>query len=447
MVAVSESTRVTTAAQLMEAIQQRIPTIQVDGQVRGMPMITLSPGVRLCGGTLEFGGKGVRLTRDNVLEDVTIRVPEHEAAIVNDTSIADLGTVRLAGVRTSGQVLLVARDAVRSGHIHVDGLAVEAADVRGRVDRPHGFGVDALQGGFTLWNQQPDPAAEITAELLDLTIGRAQHPVRGSGVFVGGHGDWTGASDGGTVRVTTLRTGEIHVDGGIPDDTPDLISGGVFVISGAVVEHVLNAGAVTTYGPNDMVLDNWGSVRHWEAVAPITSYGPSGIGFVNFADLDRLDVRAPVVTHGTGARGFNLYAGSLRHASFDSIATTGNGAIGIQVSRQLPVLEVRGDLTTGGGTGTSLVQGVQTQLTAIALSIKSGGSIGQATVGGRIATRGDNLVTVDVDGELGRLIAAGGIHADGSGSDAVRIQGQGPDLNGVNITAADGRTVVRQPRR
>jgi hypothetical protein len=32
----------------------------------------------------------------------------------------------------------------------------------------------------------------------------------------------------------------------------------VFVISGAVAEQVVNAGPVATYGPNDMVLDNWG---------------------------------------------------------------------------------------------------------------------------------------------------------------------------------------------
>jgi hypothetical protein len=81
---------------------------------------------------------------------------------------------------------------VRSGHVRVDGLTVAAAEVRGRVERPPGFGVDALQGGFTLWNQQPDPAVEITAELLDLAAGDTEHPVRGSGVFVGGHGDWNG---------------------------------------------------------------------------------------------------------------------------------------------------------------------------------------------------------------------------------------------------------------
>ena len=66
-------------------------------------------------------------------------------------------------------------------------------------------------------------------------------------------GDWNGKADGGILRVSTLRTGQIVTDGQIPAGTPDLISGDVFVISGAVVENVVNAGPVTTNGQNDMV--------------------------------------------------------------------------------------------------------------------------------------------------------------------------------------------------
>ncbi len=437
-----EWTRVSTAADLVRAAESRALAIEVDGVVRGMPMVTLAPGVRLRGGVLEFGAKGVRLTRDNVLEDVTVHCPEHEAAILNDTSVTDFGTLTLRGVRTTGQVLLLARDAVRSGHVAAADVVVEAADVRGRVQRPHGFGVDALQGGFTLWNQQPDPVVEITAELLGVSAGSAGRPVRGSGVFVGGHGDRGGAADGGTVRVSTLRTGEIHTDGGIAAGTPDLISGGVFVISGAVVDQVLNTGTVTTYGQNDMVLDNWGQVREWTATAPLTSHGPSGIGFVNFGALGSLDVQAPITTHGTGARGFNVYDGSLARASFASIATTGDGSVGVQVSRELPYLEVRGDLTTSGGIGLSLVRGVQVELAAVALSVKPGGRIGAATIGGRIATRGDHLTTVEIDGEVGSLTVTGGIHAAGRGADAVRAGVGDVDLSGIDITAADGRSIV-----
>lgn len=88
---------------------------------------------------------------------------------------------------------------------------------------------------YTLEQHGPDAQVVITAELCGISASSQDAPVRGSGVFIGGHGDWNGAPDGGTVRVSTLLTGEIHTDGGIPPGTPDLISGGVFVISGAIV--------------------------------------------------------------------------------------------------------------------------------------------------------------------------------------------------------------------
>ncbi len=149
------------------------------------------------------------------------------------------------------------------------------ADVRGRAERPHGFGVEALQGALTLWNRQADPEVVITAELLDISAGSMETPVRGSGVFVGGHEDWDGAADGGTVWVSTLRTGEINTAGGILPGTPDLISGAVFVLSGALVDQVINEGPVSTNGQNDMVLDNWGEVTTWTAKAPVISNGPT----------------------------------------------------------------------------------------------------------------------------------------------------------------------------
>jgi hypothetical protein len=235
-----------------------------------MPMITLRPGVSVRGGTLWFGAKGVRLTADNTLEDVTVIVPDWEVAIGNDTSIADFGRLTLRNVRTRGQVLLLADDAVSRGHVEVDGLAVASADLRGRPDRPHGFGVEAMPGAFTLWNRQADPMVRITASLKGISAGAPDSPIRGSGVFVAGHGDPAGRADGGFVDADVLRTGTVVTDGGIEPGTPDLISGGVFVVSGARVAAVINDGPVTTMGANDMVLDNWGEVGAWTARAPVT---------------------------------------------------------------------------------------------------------------------------------------------------------------------------------
>jgi hypothetical protein len=416
--------------------------IEISGSLTGMPMIWLPPGVSLRGGTLQFGAKGIQLTAGNVLEDVTVIVPDHEVAIGNDTSVSDLGRLTLRNVSTRGQVLLLADGAVASGHVEVDGLDVASADLRGRTDRQHGFGVDAMQGAFTLWNRQHDPAVRITASLRGICAGSADSPIRGSGVFVAGHGDWDGHADGGVVAADVLRTGPIVSDGGIQPGTHDLISAGVYVVSGAEVDTVINDGPVITMGANDMVLDNWGKVGSWTARAPVTSHGPSGIGFVNFGELGRLEVQAPVTTWGPGARGFNVYDGHLASAWFRSITTHGDGAVGIQVTRDLPVLEIAESVTTFGGAGTSLVRGVQTRLSAIAVSIMPGGRIGSLTAGGSLSTHGDQVVTLDVAGTLDMLEVGQGITATGVASDAVRLAGQAPGLDRVTVTAAHGQAIV-----
>jgi hypothetical protein len=406
-------------------------------------MISLPPGVAVRGGTLRFGGKGIRLSSDNVLADLTVIVPDWELAISNDTAVTDLGRLTLTNVRTRGQVLLLADDAVRTGHVHVDGLAVAAADVRGRPDRPRGYGVEALQGAFTLWNRQRDAAVRITATLTGISAGTSDSPIRGSGVFVAGHGEESGRPDGGVVEVDLLRTGPIVTNGGIEPGTPDLISGGVFVVSGAQVTTVINDGPVLTMGANDMVLDNWGKVGTWSARAPVSSFGQSGIGFVNFGELERLDVQAPVTTYGVGARGFNVYDGSLSSAQFQSISTYADGAVGIQVSRDLPILHIAGDVTTYGGRGTSLVRGKQTELSAIAVSILPGGRIGRLTAGGSLSTHGDQVITLDVQGALGALEVRGRVSATGESSDAAHLTGDTDGIDGVAVVASRGEPIVR----
>lgn len=432
---------VTNIEELVAAVSRGDPHITVRGEIRGMPMLSLQPGQTLTGGVLRFGSSGVQMVRDNTLSDIAIHTSEFERAILNDTHVADMGTLTLRNVRTVGQVLLLVADEVRAGHVHVENLHVERADMRGRIKRPSGFGVDAMQGAFTLWNTHRDEV-RITAELLDISVGSADAPARGSGVFVGGQGGTQGDWKGGRVDVTRLTTGEIHTDGGIVGGTPDLISGGVFVITGAFVDSVENDGPVTTYGQNDMVLDNWGSVRNWTARAPVTSWGPSGIGMVQFGRLDTLRVEAPIETFGRGARGFNLYAGSMLEASFKNIRTHADGAIGIQVSRDLPKLSVEGDVTTVGGEGDSLVKGKVLKLKACALSVKAEGSIGRLSIGGALRTSGNNVVTVEVEGRIDEMKVVGGIHAEGQHSDAVNIAGGQVNLDGVAIDARDGERVT-----
>ena len=77
------------AAELQAAVADGVPVIEVSGTISGSPRIVLAPGVRLTGGRLEVGSKGVMLTRDNTLQDVEIVVPEHEMAVYADTTQAD----------------------------------------------------------------------------------------------------------------------------------------------------------------------------------------------------------------------------------------------------------------------------------------------------------------------------------------------------------------------
>jgi len=434
---------VRTAGELLGALADGARRIIVRNEISRLACLRLPPGVHLEGGSLVFGARGIVLSTDNELSGIVIDCPEHEVAIGNDTGVEDLGSLVLRDVRTTGQVLVLVEGAVRNGAVVVDGLTVAAADLRGRLDRPHGFGVDAMQGALTIWNRQPDPDVVIEATVDRVSVGSPERPIRGSGVFVGGLGDDEGRSAGGHLEVTVLGTGAVHVDGGIRPGTTDLISGAVFVQTGAVVDEVRTAGPVMTAGANDMALDNWGEVRRWICTAPVTTAGPSGIGVVNFGYLRQLDVRAPIETFGTGARGFNLYGGSLESAAFDSICTHGDGAVGVQVSVPMPTLVVRGDVVTTGGEGTSLVQGQPVTLKAVALSVKPGGRIDEVIVGGHLRTTGSGVVSMELLGPVGSLRTAKGIVAQGTASDAVHVApGLAGVLAGVELQADHGSTVV-----
>jgi hypothetical protein len=404
---------VSTAAELLDAIAGAdVNQIVVEGQISDVPSLRLAPGQMLQGAdedaALLFvaGVDGLQLTRDNRVHDLHLAVSPERRAIHNDTRVDSLGNIVLSDITTIGQVQILARDKVRGGHVEVSGLDVIAADARAQPERPQGFGVHVLQGAFTLWNMQADASVVITARLTGLSAGRAAAPVRGSGIFVGGAG-----FEGGRLAVSLLETDAIYSDGGIAPGTPDMITGGVFTVFNAFVDVVRNLGPVTTYGVNDMVLDNWGSVDRWIAEDKITSYGPSGIGFVNFGIVNELDMQAPIETFGQGARGFNQYAGTVNRAVFDRITTHADGSVGIQVSQPIGTLEVHRGIETFGGTGDSLVKGVVVKLSAIALSIKPGGSAHAIDIEGGCVTHGKGVSPLELFGAIGQLSISGGVTA------------------------------------
>jgi hypothetical protein len=266
----------------------------------------------------------------------------------------------------------------------------------------------------TLWNQQPDSTVTITADMSGLAAGRIGAPVRGSGIFVSGAGDI-----GGRLVARHLETNAVYSDGGIAPGTPDRITGGVFTVYGAFVDRVINHGPVVTYGPNDMVLDNWGAVEQWIADGKVTSFGASGIGFVNFGTIGLLQINAEIETFGQGARGFNVYTGTVRQAEFDRIITHADGAVGIQISKPVGSIKVRRGIETFGGTGQSLVKGVVTTLSAIALSIKPGGSVHRVEIAGGLTCHGNGINPLELHGAIETLEISGTSNNTSGGFDQI----------------------------
>jgi hypothetical protein len=412
---------VTTTPALVTAVEdESIERIVISGRLTDVPSFRLLPGRSLCGAaegaTLTFvaDGDGVQLSTDNNIHNLHLCASAQKRAIFNDTTATTLGRIELNGITATGRVQILARDEVRSGHVDVNGLDIIAADVRAAGERPHGYGVSVLRGAFTLWNMQPDQQVAISADLAGISVGRDGAPVRGSGVFISGAGD-----TGGPLIVRRLETGAVYSDGGIPPGAPDCISGGVFVVHGAFVDSVRNRGPVTTYGANDMVLDNWGTVDRWIAENKITSHGPSGIGFVNFGVVNVLQVDSPIETFGQGARGFNVYTGTVKSAEFERIVTHADGAVGIQISQPVGRIRVRRGIETFGGAGDSLVKGVVVRLSAVALSLKPGGSAREIYIAGGLITHGEGISPLELHGALDSLQVTDGFAAAGGGFEKI----------------------------
>ena len=410
----SEVTVETVEALVAASRNAEVRRITVAGDLAYAPSIRLSPGQHLCGASADTvisfatGNDGLQLSSDNSVRDIRLNAVPDRRAIFNDTSVTSLGEIELSGLTVAGCVQILARDKVRGGRVHVNGLDIVAADARAAPDRPTGFGVDVLQGAFTLWNMQADPAVVIRADLVGLSAGRDGAPVRGSGIFVSGGGD-----KAGTLKVRRLITDAIYNDGGIAPGTANRITGGVFTVYGTEVDEVINRGPIVTYGQNDMVLDNWGFVDRWIARDKITSHGPSGIGFVNFGTVNELRIQAPIETFGEGARGFNVYAGTVKLAEFESVTTHAGGAIGIQITQPIGRLIVRHGIQTFGGTGQSLVKGHFMPLTAIALSIKPGGSARAIEIEGGLKTHAPNVAPIEQEGAIESFRVSGGFDALG----------------------------------
>lgn len=80
---------------------------------------------------------------------------------------------------------------------------------------------------------------------------------------------------------------------------------------------------------------------------------------------------------------------------------------------------MRRGIETFGGTGDSLVKGVVLKLSAIALSIKPGGSAREIEISGGVKTNGAGVAPIEQYGALESLRISGGFLAAGGGFDKI----------------------------
>ncbi len=383
--------------ELQKALKSEDKIIELENSINAVNTIKLKEGQKLTSEKddilLSFiNGDGIALTGDNEISNISIQTTPDKRAIYIDSELEDLKDIELKNLTVTGMVQLLTRGNNTKLTVKIDGLDVVSADARNYSERPMKYGVNVYQGALTIYNYNPKEDSEIIVYAENISLGRKHAPVIGSGVFISGFND-----ESGKVTIEKLTTNDIYSNGMIPTGQPNLITGAIFIVYGALAKEVVSNGKVVTYGTNDMVLDVWGTVENWTTKEKITSYGSSGIGFVNFGTVKNFKAEDDIETYGLGARGFNQYDGTIEKAEFNSIKTVGDGSIGMQFSKPVGKITIK-DVITEGSTGDTLVKGVIKTLQADAISVLEGGSIEELNILGNLETKGEEVVGYHVNG-------------------------------------------------
>ncbi|WP_301098165.1 hypothetical protein [Otariodibacter sp.] len=412
---------------LVKAILNGDKEITIGRNILVSNSFTLPPNTTLQGKPQENGElptlafsrtDGVALTKNNKISHLNIQAEPNQRAIYNILQEDDLGEFSFENLTLTGQFSFITRSGTKSAKLALKDIDIIACDARHYPEQPQKYGVNVYQGALTVYNFNSQKDSRIDLTIDNITIGRKNAPVLGSGLFVSGFGD-----EGGQVVADRITTQAVYSNGKLPFGVPDIITAGVFIVYGAIVKELIHHDNIVTYGVNDMVLDTWGTVENWLSEKDILSYGPSGIGFVNFGKVGNFVVKGNVATYGMGARGYNQYDGTVDNIEFNNIATYGDGSIGIQLSRKIGKLTVHGDITTHGSEGESLVKGVIFTLKPTALSIQSGGEAEEINIAGNLQTLGDEVTALEVkQGGKIHSMSVGQILVKGKNSQRLNIE-------------------------
>lgn len=418
--------KVKSYVELEKALLSEDDLIVLENSISAPNSIVLKEGKKITSNNddvlLSFiNSDGIALTGDNEISNISVQTSPNKRAIYINSNLENLKQITLKNLSTTGMVQLLTRNNNKNLRVVIDGLDIISADTRAYPERPMKYGVNVYQGALTIYNFNPDEESSIEVYAENISLGRDNAPVIGSGVFISGFND-----EVGKVRVEKLTTNDIYTNGMIPTGQPNLISGAIFIVYGAYAKEIISKGLVKTYGTNDMVLDVWGEVDTWTTEDKIISRGPSGIGFVNFGIVHNFKALDDIETFGLGSRGFNQYDGTINNAYFKNIKTIGNGSIGMQFSKPVGKIEIDGDITTKGSIGETLVKGEIKKLNADAISVLDGAVIEELNISGNLITEGEKAAGYHLNGgEVKKLHLKGQVRVDKEKSKEVIIENNG----------------------
>lgn len=153
-------------------------------------------------------GDGIGLSSNNTISDLTVQTKSDQRAIYTTLSKEDLGIFHLQNLTVSGQIQFITRIGTMKSELIADNIDIVACDARNGIEQPQKYGVNVLQGAFTVYNFNGNPESLLKTKLTNISLGRKNAPVLGSGLFVSGFGD-----NGGFTEAELITTREIYSNG------------------------------------------------------------------------------------------------------------------------------------------------------------------------------------------------------------------------------------------
>jgi len=448
-------TVILSASQLEEAISECCPQVLwIQVSLVLVRAVVLPRGYEMCGDAsapalIRFvAGDGIGLSGDNVLRDLYICAPSANRAVFLSGREVNRGTLTLANLKVNGQVGLITGPETRTLRIEADNIDVVAANTLAFpmvADKE----TKIIQGALSVCNGNDDPRSIVSAQLTKIGIGRHGLPVFGSGILVSGCGERSGV-----VRLDILTTGAVYSRGALSavsmsvmsGGMPPVISGGICLCKGSVGWELIHTAEVVTYGVNDMVLANYGMVKHWTCTHSLISQGPGSAALLNAGVIGCFTALGDITTHGVASPGFYQPGGSAASLRFGPVTTFGDGASGIWVEGEVGELEVEGDVVTHRGAAMVSDRGLP-QGPIAALAVGRDARVRRLRVHGKIETRGNGVNSFLVrGGTITELKVDSGIIALGEQSNAVVIlMGGKTPLTNIRAKAVSGRTLIAEP--